>query len=109
MPDPLDFTFEDFEITLYSELDCLLSESQGDFIIILNVPFFYMKMGNNTLISLITVEVGINVEGRQKLPKRGGWNKCGGWKIFMNLINMEGGFFMWRVEFFKMTSCLLVN
>ena len=50
MPDPLDFTFEDFEITLYSELDCLLSESQGDFIIILNVPFFYMKMGNNSLI-----------------------------------------------------------
>ena len=50
MPDPLDFTFEDFEITLYSELDCILSESQGDFIIILNVPLFYMKMGNNSLI-----------------------------------------------------------
>ena len=45
MPGPLDFTFEDFEIRLYSELDCILSESQGDFIIILNVPFFYMKMG----------------------------------------------------------------
>ena len=33
-----------------------------------------------TLISLITVEVGINVEGVQKLQnhKRGGWNKRGG-------------------------------
>ena len=41
MPDPLDFTFEDFEITLYSELDCILSESQGDFVIILNVSFIY--------------------------------------------------------------------
>ena len=38
MPDPLDFTFEDFEITLYSELGCILSESQGDFIIFLNNP-----------------------------------------------------------------------
>ena len=42
MPDPLDFTFEDFEITLYSELDCILSESQGDFIIILNASFTYI-------------------------------------------------------------------
>ena len=25
--------------------------------------------------------------------KRGGWNKCGGWKIFMKSINVEGGFF----------------
>ena len=33
--------------------------------------------------------------------KRGGWNKCGGWKIFMKSINVEGGFFLWRVEFFK--------
>ena len=29
MPDPLDFTFEDFQISLQSELDCILSESQG--------------------------------------------------------------------------------
>ena len=29
MPDPLDFTFEDFEINLRSELDCILSQSQG--------------------------------------------------------------------------------
>ena len=33
--------------------------------------------------------------------KRGGWNKRGGWKIFMKSINVEGGFFLWRVEFFK--------
>ena len=25
--------------------------------------------------------------------KRGGWNKCGGWKIFMKSINVEGEFF----------------
>ena len=33
--------------------------------------------------------------------KHGGWNKCGGWKIFMKSLNVEGGFFLWRVEFFK--------
>ena len=34
-----------------------------------------------TLISLITVEVGINVEGCKscQITKRGGWNKRGGW------------------------------
>ena len=47
----------------------------------------------STLISLINLEVGINVEGRQKLR--------GGWKIFMKSINVEGGIFLWRVEFFK--------
>ena len=25
--------------------------------------------------------------------KRGGWNKRGGWKIFMKSINVEGGIF----------------
>ena len=30
--------------------------------------------------------------------KRGGWNTRGGWKIFMKSINMEGGFFLWRVS-----------
>ena len=33
--------------------------------------------------------------------KCGGWNKRGGWKILMKSINVEGGFFLWRVEFFK--------
>ena len=28
------------------------------------------------------------------------FDKRGGWKIFMNSINLEG-FFLWRVEFFK--------
>ena len=37
--------------------------------------------------------------------KRGGWNKRGGWKIFMKSINVEGGFFLWRVEFFKIGKC----
>ena len=32
--------------------------------------------------------------------KREGWNKPGGWKIFMKSIKVEG-FFVWRVEFFK--------
>ena len=26
--------------------------------------------------------------------KRGGWNKRGGWKIFMKSMNVEGGFFL---------------
>ena len=33
--------------------------------------------------------------------KRGGWNKQGGWKIFMKSINVEGLVFLWKVEFFK--------
>ena len=36
-----------------------------------------------------------------QITKRGGWNKRGGWKIFIKSINMEGGFFLRRVEFFK--------
>ena len=36
-----------------------------------------------------------------QITKRGGWNKHGGWNIFMKSINVEGGFFLWRVEFFK--------
>ena len=39
----------------------------------------YVVVG--TLISLITVDVGINVEGCKScnISKRGGWNKRGGW------------------------------
>ena len=33
--------------------------------------------------------------------KCGGWNKRGGWNIFMKSIIVEGDFFLWRVEFFK--------
>ena len=29
---------------------------------------------------------------RMDFDKRGGWNKRGGWKIFMKSINVEGGF-----------------
>ena len=36
-----------------------------------------------------------------QITKCGGWNKRGGWNIFMKSINVEGGFFLWRVEFFK--------
>ena len=38
---------------------------------------------------------------KMDFDKCGGWNKRGGWNIFMKSINMEGGFFLWRVEFFK--------
>ena len=31
----------------------------------------------------------------RQITKRGGWN------IFMKSINVKGGFFLWRVEFFK--------
>ena len=42
-----------------------------------------------TLISLINVEVGINVEGykKAKITKRGGWNKRGGWDFFEKLVH----------------------
>ena len=57
-----------------------------------------------TLISLISVEVGINVEGVQKMQnhKRGGWNNHGGWNFFVKSINVEGGFLCggW-IYFFK--------
>ena len=33
--------------------------------------------------------------------KRGGWNKRGGWKIFMKSINVEGGFFCGGWNFSK--------
>jgi hypothetical protein len=62
-----------------------------------------------TLISLINVEVGINVEGVQicQITKCGGWNKrggwdfvektnasrSGGWKTSKESINVEGGIF----------------
>ena len=65
------------------------------------------------------MEVGINVKGRQKgeifqiiremtemtcknyqITKHGGWNKRGTCNIFMKSINVEGGFFLWRVVFF---------
>ena len=32
---------------------------------------------------------------------RGGWNKRGGWKIFMKSINMEGGFYFEEGEIFQ--------
>ena len=32
------------------------------------------------------------------------FDKHGGWKIFMNSINVEGEFFLWRVEFFKISK-----
>ena len=43
--------------------------------------------------------------------KQGGWktkmdfDKRGGWKIFMKSKNVEGGFFLWWVEFFKIGKC----
>ena len=38
---------------------------------------------------------------KMDFDKCGGWNKRGGWNIFMKSINVEGGFFLRRVEFFK--------
>ena len=39
-----------------------------------------------------------------QITKRGGWNKHGGWNIFMKSINVVRGFFLWRVEFFKISK-----
>ena len=36
-----------------------------------------------------------------KCCKRGGWNKRGGWKIFMKSINVEGGFYFVEGEIFQ--------
>ena len=44
-----------------------------------------------------------------QITKHGGWNKRGGWKILMKSINVEGGFFLWRVEFFKIGKCGLMR
>ena len=58
------------------------------------------------------MEVGINVEGRRKLPiitKRGGWNKRGGWKIFMKSINVEGGFYFMEGEIFQIIREMTVH
>ena len=38
---------------------------------------------------------------KMDFDKRGGWNKRGSWNIFMKSINVEGDFFLWRLEFFK--------
>ena len=54
-----------------------------------------MLLGSkHTLISLITVEVGINVEGGQscKINKRGGWDfleKTRGWIFFFKISKLD--------------------
>ena len=67
-----------------------------------------------TLISLINVEVEINSEGVQNLPKitkHGGWNKHGGWDFVEKLMHnsnkrgVEGGTnlrnqYVWKVDLF---------
>ena len=52
-----------------------------------------------TLISIINVKVGINVEGCKscQITKSGGWNKRGGWDFLEKLVHnsnkqgVEGG------------------
>jgi hypothetical protein len=49
------------------------------------------------------VVVGINVEGEilwKKLMHKSN-TRSGGWKKSKESINVEGGFYLWRVEFFK--------
>ena len=36
-----------------------------------------------------------------QITKRGGWNKRGGWKIFIKSINVEGGFYYVEGEIFQ--------
>ena len=40
-------------------------------------------------------------ETKMDFVKHGRWNKRGGWNIFMKSINLEGGFFLWRLECFQ--------
>ena len=56
--------------------------------------FYFVEGEIFQIIREMTEMTGKNCQ----ITKRGGWNKCGGWNIFMNV---EGGFFLWRVEFFK--------
>ena len=81
-----------------------------------------------TLISLITMEVGINMEGFKSCKSNWPfsvnfwvrikfysskwlWEKSSSGSVrisesfVMKLINVEGGFFLWRVEFFKIGKC----
>ena len=56
-------------------------------------------INTRTLISLINVELGINVEGGKicQIAKRGAWNKRGGWNFWKKLVHksnkrgVEGG------------------
>ena len=44
-----------------------------------------------------------------QITKRGGWNKRGGWKIFMKSINVEGGFYFMEGEIFQIIREMTVN
>ena len=60
-----------------------------------------------TLISLINVEVGINVEGGifwKKLIHNSNKRGVEGGKKSKKSIKVKSGFFLWRVEFFKISK-----
>ena len=57
--------------------------------------FYFVEGEIFQIIREMTEMTGKNCQ----ITKRGGWNKHGGWNIFMKSINVEGGFFF--VEFFK--------
>ena len=53
--------------------------------------FYFVEGEILQIIREMTEMTGKNFQ----ITKRGGWN------IFIKSINVEGGFFLWRVEFFK--------
>ena len=64
--------------------------------------FYFVEGEIFQIIRQMTEMTGKNCQ----ITKCGGWNKRGGWNIFMKSINVEGGFFLWRVEFFnKIGKC----
>ena len=62
---------------------------------------FYFVEGE--IFQIIREMTGITCKNCQ-ITKGGGWNKRGGWNIFMKSINVVRGFFLWRVEFFKISK-----
>ena len=59
--------------------------------------FYFVEGEIFQIIREMTEMTGKNCQ----ITKCGGWNKHGGWNIFMKSINVEGDFILWRVEFFK--------
>ena len=51
--------------------------------------FYFVEGEIFQIIREMTEMTGKNCQ----ITKRGGWNKHGGWNIFMKSINLEGGFF----------------
>ena len=62
--------------------------------------FYFVEGEILQIIREMTEMTGKNCQ----ITKCGGWNKRGGWNIFMKLINVEGDFFCGGWNFSKLVS-----